>query len=84
MSRENPIDLTLDDEVIDLTSNLVTVRDERCCLCFDDIIDNSKYFTPPCGHLYCRECMMEKRLSRCTRCNQPFIDAVEVTVKVVA
>lgn len=56
-------------------------NDEDCPLCLDELKHGGTYSRPPCGHLYCRNCMSDPRLNRCLRCNTPFMAAL-ATVKV--
>ena len=58
-------------------------EEEKCCLCWDPVEDNYRYYRPPCGHLFCYQCMDQNKLLRtCTRCNQNFMEAGPVLVRV--
>lgn len=75
------IDLTHADDppktvYVDADSN------EMCCLCWDPVEDGTTYWTPPCNHLFCKDCMKDNRLNRCSRCNQEFTVATPVRLLV--
>lgn len=74
---ETVVDLT---KVDDPPKTVYVDADETCCFGFEEIKDGTTYWAPPCGHLFCGDCMKDKRLNVCTRCAQPFLVAEPVRV----
>lgn len=62
---------------------LLVEEDEDCCFCRTEMNDGHTYYRPPCGHLYCGDCIKDDRLSTCMRCNQDFVMYNPVHVRVV-
>jgi len=53
----------------------------ECCFCYSDLKDAHTYYTPPCGHFFCEECVAQPRLETCTQCTVPFEVAEPVLVR---
>ncbi len=54
---------------------------EICVFCFNKVEDGVTYYSPPCGHLFCYECLLEEtRIKECGECTKPFIVAEPVKV----
>mgnify|MGYP001386984375 CR=1 FL=1 len=51
------------------------MKDETCCICFNDISSNSNYTMTECNHLFCSSCIFEwlTRKPICPICRKKLI-----------